>query len=142
MQFFMKNLEMNRKRTKKFWPTRAGIFSNFPAIDLNFHGRWRDDIKTKKNGLMSQNLAYHICVYWNFAYLCTYLDFVLAEQMTEWNYLDNWCMKFTKFYMYLQMKKANKYTCIYIILPQGMSLLKSTNHKYKIKKIQTEIRFR
>ena len=43
MQFFMENLKMNRKRTKKFDLPEQGfkpqIFSNFPAHDLNFHGR-------------------------------------------------------------------------------------------------------
>ena len=38
------------KRTKKIWPSGAGIwtldFENFPAHDLNFHGKWGswDDI--------------------------------------------------------------------------------------------------
>ena len=44
IQFFMENLKMYRKRTTKkidlpelrFEPK---IFSNFPAHDLNFHGR-------------------------------------------------------------------------------------------------------
>ena len=37
-------------RTKKFWPSGEGIFSNFPAHDLNFHGRWgrRGQIKIKE----------------------------------------------------------------------------------------------
>ena len=51
MQFFMENLEMNRKRTKlTFWIgySNPQIYSNFPAQDLNFHGRlgWRDQVKT------------------------------------------------------------------------------------------------
>ena len=41
-QFFMENLKMNRKRTKKFDLPERGfepqIFSNFPAHDLNFYG--------------------------------------------------------------------------------------------------------
>ena len=45
MQFFMENLKMNRKRTKKIdLPERKfepQIFSNFPTHNLNFHGRWR-----------------------------------------------------------------------------------------------------
>ena len=44
MQFFMENLKMNRKKTKKCFDLpeqgfEPQIFSNFPAHDLNFHGR-------------------------------------------------------------------------------------------------------
>ena len=45
MQYFMENLKMNRKRDKKRFfdlPERGfkpQIFSNFPTLDLNFHGR-------------------------------------------------------------------------------------------------------
>ena len=44
MQFFMENLKMNRKRTKKFFDLpeqgfEPQIFSNFPAHNLNFHLR-------------------------------------------------------------------------------------------------------
>ena len=43
MQFFMENLKMKRKKTKKFDLPKRGfepqIFSNFPAHDLNFHGK-------------------------------------------------------------------------------------------------------
>ena len=40
IQFFMENLKMNRKRTKRFDLPELGfefqIFSNFPVHDLNF----------------------------------------------------------------------------------------------------------
>ena len=44
MQFFMENLKMKRKKNKKFFdlPERGmepQIFSNFPAHDLNLHGK-------------------------------------------------------------------------------------------------------
>ena len=44
IQFFMENLKMKRKkRTKKFDLPERGfepqIFSNFPAHDLNCHGK-------------------------------------------------------------------------------------------------------
>ena len=44
MQFFMENLKMKRKKDKKNFdlPERGfepQIFSNFPAHDLNFHGK-------------------------------------------------------------------------------------------------------
>ena len=53
IQFGMKNLKMNRKRTKKIFdlPERGfepQIFSNFPVHDLNFHGREGDEIKSKQ----------------------------------------------------------------------------------------------
>ena len=44
MQFFMDNLKMKRKKDNKiltFWSKYLNpqIFSNFPAHNLNFHGR-------------------------------------------------------------------------------------------------------
>ena len=54
---FFKNIKVGMaylkiKRAKNFWPSRREfepqIFSNFPAPDLNFHGKWgrRDQVKT------------------------------------------------------------------------------------------------
>ena len=44
MQFFMENLKMKRKKDKIFdipeWWLEPQIFSNFPAHDLNFQGKW------------------------------------------------------------------------------------------------------
>ena len=43
MQFFMENLKMKRIKDKNFDLPEQGfepqIFSNFPADDLNFHGK-------------------------------------------------------------------------------------------------------
>ena len=43
MQFYIKNLKMKRKKGQKFRDllerVESQIFSNFPAHDLNFHGR-------------------------------------------------------------------------------------------------------
>ena len=44
MQFFMENLKMKKKKGQIFFdlPERGfepQIFSNFPAHDLNFHGK-------------------------------------------------------------------------------------------------------
>ena len=45
IHFCAKNLKMKRKKNKIFfWPSGARfvhqIFSNFPAHELNFHGKW------------------------------------------------------------------------------------------------------
>ena len=44
MQFFMENLKMKSKKRQNFfdlpeWGFEPQIFSNFPAHDLNFHGK-------------------------------------------------------------------------------------------------------
>ena len=44
MQFFMENLKMKRKKEQKNFELpeqgfKPEIFSNFPANDLNFHGK-------------------------------------------------------------------------------------------------------
>ena len=44
MQFFMENLKMKRKKGQKIFDLPEGgfepqIFSNFPAHNLNFHGK-------------------------------------------------------------------------------------------------------
>ena len=49
----MENFKMNRKKDKKGFDLpepgfESQIFSNFPAHDLNFHGRKGDEIKSKQ----------------------------------------------------------------------------------------------
>ena len=53
MQFFYGEFENEQKKDKRFFdPPERGfdpqIFSNFPAHDLNFHGREGDEIKSKQ----------------------------------------------------------------------------------------------
>jgi hypothetical protein len=57
-QFCVKNLKMKRKKDKI--PERGfapQIFINFPAHDLNFHGRDGDKIKSKQTSKRDFNIA-------------------------------------------------------------------------------------
>ena len=65
VQFFMKNLILNRKRTKKIFdfPERGfepQIFINFPAHDLNFHEREGDEIKSKQASKRDRTLPLRV----------------------------------------------------------------------------------
>ena len=59
----MENLKMKEKKAKLFFdlPERGfelQIFSNFPAHDLNFHGREGDEIKSKQASKRDRTLLF------------------------------------------------------------------------------------
>ena len=111
----------------------TGIFSNFPARDLNFHGKWGrwDQIKTiasKKDRTLSEEqsinslwMKKHTDKFQHLSFVhekkkpfnCEVCDFSIALQNLTWKDMLNWFMKrwnntHVKFVTTLQNRDRNE----------------------------------
>ena len=88
-QVFMENLKMKRKKNKRIWPSGAEIFSNFPAHNLNFHGKWWAQDKIKTSFKRNRTLCYYGVQNVNNGGLVLGLDFCI--NLTSTTYIIKNC---------------------------------------------------